>query len=370
LSPSGAYASEAALPARAAASDIDRLGAHVSDHSRSDRARLKTARALVQFDDPRALTHLFQVITDKNTGGILRAGFVDVLVRSPRRADVTAFTARRLADREEISEVRAASARVLGRQKAEFNVRTLFGFIDDPESSVRLEARNALLAIDGPGVDSVDLLTRTLREREQPAAARASAARALGQLGDRRATPGLLAALTEDVPVLPSPKTVEELYGRAAAVNQTVPIAAARALGRIGDEAAVPELLEHAGHSEPEMRIAVFEALARIDDSAAVPAARKALTGDKELRVRRWAAVLLKKQRDPDTLPDLRRALEQDEDPGVRLQAVQALESMNDRESVARIRSALEKEKLKEVRAAMEHALVRLAPPAVSTTTN
>jgi HEAT repeat protein len=189
-------------------------------------------------------------------------------------------------------------------------------------------------------------------------------------LQDRRATPVLLAALGEELTPLPEVKTESDLFQRVASEKELVPVIAARALGELGDPAAVPGLLAQVGHPEAEMRVAVFEALARMGSSEALPAARMALAEDTEQRVRRWAGVLLKTLKEPETLPDLRRALEEDPDPGVRLQVVQALEVMNDRESVARIRSALVKEKLKEVRAAMEHALVRLSPPPVSTTTN
>jgi len=88
-----------------------------------------------------------------------------------------------------------------------------------------------------------------------------------------------------------------------------------------------------------------------------VDAARRALAEDDDQRVRRWAAVLLKELKYPETLPGLRRALKKDPDPGVRLQAVQALEAMHDR-------AALPKEELKEVRAAMEQALASLSASA------
>jgi len=341
--------------------DVERLGALLTDESRPERARIRVARVLAESPDPKALSYLFEAIENASTSAETRAVYARALGRSPQRQSVAAFLHQRLEDSQEAPVVRAAAATSLGALGLSKNKEVLSDASHDADPAVRLAARSALLALGGADVDRVAVLGAILADREQPDNARAGAAQQLGFLKDPRASPALSAALDEALPSLPKPTTAAGALEMAGVLKQQVPLAAARALGELNDPAAGTVLLEHAKDREPEMRLAVFEALARLKAEEAVPAARAAVLDDNDYRVRRWAAVLLKETRAVEALPELRRALERDPDPGVRLQAVQALEAMHDREALPLIEAALPKEELKEVRAAMEHALTSLS---------
>jgi HEAT repeat protein len=346
--------------------DVEQLGAVVVDAAKPDRTRLKAAKTLAESEDPRALKYLFEAIRDSGAASVLRAALVQSLDRSPQRRPAAEFLTGLLKNPEEPPEVRAVAAFSLGALGSPESKAVLRRFTADLDPAIRLASQRALLALGGADVDRVVLLGTILTDRDQPGSARAGAAQQLAALGDPRALPFLREALGEELPPLPKPATLAEHMQRVYVVKGLVPVAAARALGELGETSVVPDLLAFAEAPEAEMRVAVFEALARLKSDLALNAARRALAEDEDQRVRRWAAVLLKELKDPETLPALRRALEEDPDPGVRLQAVQALEAMHDREAVALITAALPKEELKEVRAAMEQALSSLSAAAES----
>ena len=91
----------------------------------------------------------------------------------------------------------------------------------------------------------------------RPRCWRTSAAWALGKIGDERAVPGLLRALRDE--------------------EAGVSGAAAWALGQIGDESTVPELLKALRDEETGVRSAAARALGWIGDECAMPELLKAL---------------------------------------------------------------------------------------------
>jgi HEAT repeat protein len=341
--------------------DVQQLGATVIDTTQVDRTRLESAEILASSPDPRAVEYLFTAIRDPATRPLVRGALTESLRLSPRREPVATFAAERLADPAETTEVRAAAAQVLGVFRLPRSETVVRDHLSDPVPAIRLAARGALLAFDLAVAERVEVLAAILSDRDQPGIARANAAHGLGATHDSLARPALRAALKEEMSDLPEPANVGEVMERLSTLKGVVPIAAARALGELGDPAAAADLLTAAERPEVLLRVTVFESLARLKSDESVPAARRALAEDKDQRVRRWAVVLLKELKNPETLPDLRRALEQDADPGVRLQVVQALEAMDDRASLETIRTALEKEELKEVRTVMEQALAALS---------
>jgi HEAT repeat protein len=341
--------------------DVERLGALLADETRPERARIRVARTLAESPDPKALSYLFEAIADASTAAEIRAAYARALGRSPQRQPAAAFLRQRLGDSREAPAVRAAAATGLGALGLPEHKAVLRDASSDADPAVRLAASSALLALSGADVDRATVLGAILADREQSGNARAGAAQQLGALKDPRALPILRAALAEALPSLPKPATPAEALEMAGILKRQVPLAAARALGELDDPAAGAALLEYSKDREPEMRLAVFESLARLKADEAVPAARAAVLDDDDYRVRRWAAVLLKETRATEALSELRRAFEKDPDPGVRLQAVQALEVLQDQEAAVLIRAALPKEELKELRAAMEHALTSLA---------
>jgi HEAT repeat protein len=340
--------------------DVEQAGAVLLNPKVNDRNRIRTARRLIETSDPRVEDYLLRACRDSQNSPALRAALIELLPRLPRKQVVAGFLAERLDDEDEATEVRAASAKSLGALTHKESLALLRKHAQEGQVTIRLSTRLALLAFPAEAVDYGEVWLALLRDDEAPASLRAQAARQLGELRDKRARQGLIETLREQpIESTASDKPQFQLLGSSAKNN--VPAAAARALGQLGDPSVVPDLLPLSESTDTELRIAVFEALAHLKGVEALPAAQQALVEDKELRVRRWAAVLLKELKDPKTLPALRHALKKDPDPGVRMQAVQALEAMHDREALPLIQAALPKEELKEVRAAMEQALTSLS---------
>ncbi len=348
--------------AAAKAVDIERSASVVRDPTQSDRARLRVAKELAASADSNALDPIVSVIQDRQTRPVLRAAMTRLVGRSPQQETAAAFLAGRLADEQEDASVRAAAATSIGALKAASNesLAQLRRAADDADPAVRLAARSALVRIGGEATDPISLLIAILQDPAQPDAAKVHAAKRLGELKDGRALPPLIQALGAKGSDEPPPRTFQEFIAARAAAKRNLPAAAAMALGRLGDPAAILPLIDAAEQAQGEAKVAVFEALAALKASQAVPTARKALS-DPDQRVRRWAAVLIREVGAKEALPELQRAL-WDKDPGVRLQAVLTLEKLNDRESVEQIRDALSKETLQDVRTAMEQAVRTLSP--------
>ncbi len=341
--------------------DVERLSATVRDGGQSDRARIKVAGILVKSSDPKALEPVFEVIRAPEESPVLRAAIVRTLDRAAQKARATKFLAELLNDGKQADEVRAAAAASLGALGAVESRPALKRYCSDPAPALRLSACTALLELGGTEAERTELFIKILTDGAQPGNARADAAHQLGVRGDPAALAPLLTVLAEESMEIPEPKNPGDYFASRAAARSDVPMAAARALGQLGDVRAVSALLARIETAVGELRVELFKALAQLKAGEAVPAARAAIADDSDYRVRRWAAVLLKELKDPKTLPDLRRALKKDPDPGVRMQAVQALEAMHDREALPLIQEALPKEELKEVRAAMEQALTSLS---------
>jgi HEAT repeat protein len=356
LSPANGYAGER-TPGKSH-EDIEKLSLLVKDKKRSDKARIKTASLLVRSEDEKALLPLFEVIKNPGERVILRVAIASELVRSPQKAKVVAFFKERIEDLKEAPEVRAAAAEGLGQLKMPESRDVLVRTSSDKDPKVRLAARVALLGLGGEGIDRTSILIKILQDVDQPGSARVSAAEQLGELKDERALPALIQALQEKSSEPAPPGNPSDFFASRTALRRNVPVAAARALGRLGDSKAIHPLLSIAQTPHTELRITVFEALAKLRASEAVPAARKALS-DTEQRVRRWAAVLLKEVGAREALPELRQALS-DPDPGVRLQAAQAIEKMQDQESREQLKKALDKETVPEVREALDKTLSSL----------
>lgn len=276
--------------------NIEQLSAVVQDGARSDRARLHAAKRLVSSSDPRGLNSLFAVVTDDRERALLRAVMTRLLGRSPQRHPVAAFLRGRLTDASEAAEVRAAAAASLGSLQAssQDTLALLRLATGDAAPTVRLAARNALMKIGGEGIDRTPLLIATVQDFAQPGVARASAAKKLEALKDQRALPVLITALQEKGLKRPPARTLHGLFAARTAIKRNLPAAAARALGRLGDPAAISPLIDAASTLQGEARVAAYEALATLKARAAVPVARTALSSDLNQRVRRWAARLLR----------------------------------------------------------------------------
>jgi HEAT repeat protein len=186
----------------------------------------------------------------------------------------------------------------------------------------------------------VPRLLRVLRSRRVGQSVRAAAARALREIGDAAAVPGLLAALGD-----------ASWYVREAA---------AAALGEIGDAAAVPGLLAALRDAEEDVRRAAAAALGQIG-APAVPGLLAALR-DAEEDVRRAAAAALGQIGAP-AVPGLLAAL-RDAEEDVRRAAAAALGEIGDAAAVPGLLAALGDASWY-VREAAAAALGQIGAPAV-----
>lgn len=142
-----------------------------------------------------------------------------------------------------------------------------------------------------------------------------NAAEVLGRLGDRRAAPSLIAALSSPNPMLGSaaakalyrlsetsgldvfPALAEALPHAPFITQQTIVMG----LPTLKDCRAVEVLLDHLERTEsPMMRCAIIQALGRLEDPQVAPALRRYLK-DEDRHVRAWASEVLQRL---DQTPD------------------------------------------------------------------
>ena len=195
----------------------------------------------------------------------------------------------------------------------------------------------------------VSRLLRVLRGRRVGDSVREAAAAALGRIGDAAAVPGLLAALRDAewsvrevaaaaLKQIGTP-AVPGLLAALGDANADVRRAAAWALGQIGNAAAVPGLLAALGDASWYVREAAAWALGRIG-APAVPGLLHALR-DADWRVRWAAARALGQIGDATAVPGLLHALDDDAECLVRQVAAAALGQIGDAAAVPELLHAL-----------------------------
>ena len=138
---------------------------------------------------------------------------------------------------------------------------------------------------------------------------RENSADALGRIGDKKALNPLILAMNEDP-------------------DKEVRWKAASALGKLGDSKAVKPLMEAIYDKDWNVRRQAANSLGDIGDQNAVPHLIKALK-DSEWNVRKYAAIALGKMKDKKAIPILLEALE-DEDADVRWKSMLALEKFGE----------------------------------------
>ena len=218
--------------------------------------------------------------------------------------------------KSEESKERLAAVEELGDIGDPADIKVIAGAFRDPEPLVRIAAANALMRIDDPRavshliaglavdagagpwqVDILDALEHFHDPRSVSACidtlpsgdakVRRAAARALGTLGDEAAVPALLKVLSDENPEVSREASFAlAKIGPAASAglmqaiqDSTIAgkIAAANALGIIGDPAAIPALVAALQDKDSYLQIAVANALARFNDPAVVAPLIRAL---------------------------------------------------------------------------------------------
>ncbi len=170
--------------------------------------------------------------------------------------------------------------------------------------------------------------------KDKNAEVRANAAKALGDLNDKRAVPGLIDAL----------KDTHVIVRRKAGF----------ALSNIGDERSVPGLINALKDEDAEVRAYAARALGNRGDKRAFPALIKALK-DVNANVRKNAAQALGDRSVKSAVLPLIEALK-DENAEVRANAAKALGDLNDKRAIPALIEAI-KDEDPQVRANVSKAL-------------
>lgn len=214
---------------------------------------------------------------------------------------------RNLAD--PVVSVRISAARELGRMRDGRAVDALISALSDGDSDVIGAARDALVEIGEPAVSGL-----SLRLNGPDESVRRRAAEILGSIGDARAVPLLIDALTdphcravviEALGQIGDARAVPPLIAYLKTGNQDVRWYASRALGQLG-RAAVEPLAAYLTDKNEDVRKAATEALGAIG----APAVDTLLSGlQSEPAVRRAVAVQLGKIGDAQAISHLRAAL-------------------------------------------------------------
>lgn len=295
--------------------------------ARREVARMQAARAAIDealLSTPeaavRALQRRFDTTTlDRALEAALRTDATRLawVAETYKRMGLTDRALRDVRGAKAWSE-RARAAEVLGLLGVAEAVPSLVEALRDPYEdtlSVKVVVAEALARIQDPAV--IPLLVKELRVIDEWSSPRV--AEALVRFGST-ATPFLIELLREP-----------ERAGAA--------VWAARVLGRIGDQAAVPTLIERLRDRQDAMRTAAAEALGAIGDRRSIRALIQATLRDPIAQVRAHAAAALGRLRDEDSADVLIAALG-DPDYGTRIRSLEALEMIKPR-NIAPIEGAL-----------------------------
>ncbi|MBM4320175.1 MAG: HEAT repeat domain-containing protein, partial [Deltaproteobacteria bacterium] len=325
-----------------------------------DRAAVRrgAALALGRSGDKQAITALRQALGDDEIS--VRLAGVAALLQLGGKRPVRPLL--EVLEGDAAAAVRAAAARALGRLGDAAVQTGLLAGMGDSYAEVRAACSEALEALGLPpseeqrtvsraiaeeswtaaialGEAAVELLLRVAGEREaDPRAVRSrcGALAALGEIGDGRAEPVVLAALGDG--------------------NPRVQAAAALALGRFGQAGVRPALLPLADHGDATVRAAAVEALGKLGVAAALEQLTRALE-DADERVRAAAAAALGMAGET-TLEQLLAAL-RSPDAAVRQAAAEALGQSGNRQAIDPLCEVLG-DQVNGVRLAATRALVQL----------
>jgi HEAT repeat protein len=330
--------------------------------------RVEATFALGNLKDPRSIGPLTGLLNDRDSQVSLAAAEALARMREPKatRVLIGSLSA-------EDSRVRSRAAQVLARVSAEGpldeGVRPLAQALRDRDPVVRYHVADALIAQGSVAVPSVIEVLRSPREADRERAARVlwrigspSVDSLIVVLQEKGTTPEMRASAAYALGVIGDKRAIKSLTSLLRDERYFVRLQAARALSQMGD-AALDQLLEMSNSSTPSTREAAVEALGSGGSSRALDRVIDALS-DSNSNVRaaavralgesaseRGVAPLLTLMRDesstlraqasvslarlgPVALPKLVAAL-RDSKPSVRQLAAEALGEIGSREAVA-----------------------------------
>lgn len=270
------------------------------------------------------------------------------------------------------SFVRRAAVIALGQMQAKEAQGALLRALDDPNFYVRRAAINAVGKLDLPDLGPV-----LIQYLEVPdPRIRRTVIIALRRLETRQAIPHMIALLEEyladpsqkDLPVV---KTLVDALGEMAAI-EAVPVMinvmrgyvgvrslTATALGQIGDERAVPALVEALEDKSSNLQLAALKSLGRVGNPIALDAVMVYIDSQ-DPRLRRTAALTLGGLRAQGTTQKLLDMARNDVSPLVRPAAVEALGELGDVHVVPQLIKMTDDSNAY-LRAALAYALGKLA---------
>lgn len=233
--------------------------------------------------------------------------------------------------------VRRAAIRALGDINDVEVLWALLEFVSDDEDEVRHEAAYQIVHIWGPSG-----LKEALGHNEWRA--RSAAVWALGQTRSPSVLPYLIEAINDD--------------------DRIVRQAAANALEAIGDERAVPDLLERLQFERNDKTILlIISALGKIGHPSALPILRDKWLVDDDYRKREITAKALGDIAHPEAVPPLRATAYNDPEVAVRVAAVRALSFIKDRQVLLILKHVLHEDDIHEVRQTAVQALKDIGTP-------
>ncbi|MGE0788706.1 MAG: HEAT repeat domain-containing protein [Sandaracinaceae bacterium] len=244
-------------------------------------ARVEAARRLGRFGEASQSTRALLERLDHEEDPRVVMAIVSSLAERDARPAVPALARWIELDGRSVEE-RAEIVHALGAIASEPAIRTLLTLL--PRADVGDLAAHMLGEIGPPAVPH---LLRALDEPSQTA----RAARALGVIGDTRASVPLLAHLQESLPparieildaigAIGDPRGASIVTGYLDDAHPDVVAAALRTLGQIGERADAPILIELADRGTAEQRAAALRTLVLLDPELAAPRARARLSGE------------------------------------------------------------------------------------------
>lgn len=190
--------------------------------------------------------------------------------------------------------------------------------IDKIKSQARGTQRKGYKEIEDLGKVTIPYLVSSLADKEMFFESKALICDLLGEMKAQEAVSALINCLGN--------------------VSGTVRASAARALGNIGDNTAAGPLMERFGDEDPQVREFSAKALINLTDQRIAPSALK-LLGDQVETVRIAGATLLAEKADPISAEPLRKSLEKDKSAGVRMMAARGLGNIKDKGSLQSLSS-------------------------------
>jgi HEAT repeat protein len=224
--------------------------------------------------------------------------------------------------------------------------------LSDPSEMVQRSAVFGVQAArDEPAVPALAKIARTSSNQA-----------AVPAVEEALATIGNDAAVEVLISLLPKPKA-EKGAPPPSHPTELVRAAAARALARIKDPSALPELRKLVNDPSIPIRIGAMEALMQMGDRESVPLIAEQLRAD-TARVRQFSLRALRRIGDPSCAKDVRRVLREDEDEFVRATAAISLADLLGEEAIPDL-LALKDDLSAAVRLEAAGALAGLGDPAI-----